>query len=157
MKPTIRLLAAVVAVVAGCSAARYGGGPGQIPGTSDSPGFDGGSTIPNPRGTATQSGSNQICRNASMPHGWIAVDYVSSPGACPPLNGRREAGANAALIVRYGTLPPETVLVVCRDQHIPQNWMREPDEPADASSTQCPRRPGDTRTGSTILRIRRRP
>lgn len=158
MRQTNWLLSAVVAISAGCSASTYtfGGGPGRIPGTSENPGFDGGTTVPSTRSSATQATSRQICRKTSTPHGWIAVDYVSSP-TCSPLGGNGELGANSALIVQYGTLPAETILQVCADQHLPQDWMREPEEPGDAASTQCPRKPGDTRTGLTITRIRRRP
>jgi hypothetical protein len=158
MNPAKWLLFAVAAGSTGCSATTYtfGGGPGRIPGTSDSPGFDGRAPVPSTRSSATQATSRQICRNTSIPHGWIAVDYVSSP-SCSPLGGTGELGANSALIVQYGTLPVDTILQACADQHLPQNWMREPEEPSDVASTQCPRRPGDTRTGATIVRIRRRP
>ena len=90
-----------------------------------------------------------------MPRGWIAVDYVSSSGGCR--NRMRDAGPNTAIIVRYATLPLETILIVCSDQHMPYDWAREPEEATDASSTQCPRKPGDTRTGPTVVRIRRTP
>ena len=156
MKFSIALLPLLVAVSANCSSLHYGG-PGQIPGTPDTPGFDGGTAIPSARGGATQAGSSQICRSSPMPRGWIAVDYLSAPASCAPLGGKANPGPNAALIVRYSTLPPETALIVCADQHMPYDWVREPEEPTDASSAQCPRKPGDTRTGSTIVRLRRKP
>jgi hypothetical protein len=154
MNAAIPLLPSLVMLAAGCANIPYSTPAGRIPGTS-APGSDPGSTIPNVRGKAAQYGSREICRDSPFPRGWIAVDYVSSSGGCR--NSMRDAEANTAIIVRYATLPPESILVICSDQHVPPSWMREPDEPADASSTQCPRRPGDTRTGSTILRIRRRP
>jgi hypothetical protein len=50
-----------VTAAANCSSLTYGR-PEQISGTPDSPGFDGGTTVPSARGMATQAGSNQICR-----------------------------------------------------------------------------------------------
>jgi len=148
------LLLPIVVLATACANAPYTSPPGQIPGTS-APGSNPGSTIPNARGKASQSASREICRGAPLPRGWIAVDYVTSSGGCR--ESMRDTEANTAIIVHYATLPPETILVVCADQHLPPSWMREPEEPGDASSGQCPRRSGDTRTGPTILRIRRRP
>jgi hypothetical protein len=149
VRPTTLL--AVLILTASCSNLPYST-PGQIPGTAN-PGTQPGSTIPNVRGTTAQADSREICRGSTMPRGWIAVDYVSSSATCR--TGMRDNGANTAIIVHYPTLAPETILVVCADQHVPYKWAREPEEEADASSGQCPRRPGDTRTGPPIMRIRR--
>lgn len=153
MKGPAPLLPVAVFLAVGCSNLPYNT-TGQIPGTSN-PGTLPGSTIPNTRGAAAQSASREICRGAPMPRGWIAVDYVTSSGGCR--SNMRDAGANTAIIVNYLTLPPETILVVCSDQRTPSKWARLPQEDTDASSMQCPRRPGDTRKGPTILRIRRAP
>jgi hypothetical protein len=153
MKAAMLLVPTLVMLAAGCANVPYNT-PGQIPGTS-SPGSEPGSTIPNVRGKAAQSGSKEICRGSALPRGWIAVDYVSSSGGCR--SSMRDADANTAIIVRYETLPPESILIVCSDQHLPYEWARLPEEETDASSTQCPRRAGDTRKGPTIVRIRRSP
>lgn len=100
------------------------------------------------------TGSTQICRNQKIPRDWIAVDYVSSP-SCPPASGGREPSPNSMLLTRSALLQPESILTVGADQRIPKDWVREASEPADAASAQCPRLPGDTRTGPTIVRIRR--
>lgn len=105
MKATIWLLSALVTHTTSCASLPYDTG-GQIPGTSN-PGSEPGSTIPNVRGKATQSASREICRGSAMPRGWVAVDYVSSSGGCR--NRMRDAGANTAIIVRYATLPLETI------------------------------------------------
>lgn len=153
MNAAILVVPSLVLLAASCANVPYNT-TGQIPGTS-SPGTEPGSTIPNVRGKATQSASREICRGSALPRGWIVVDYVSSSGGCR--NSMRDAGANTAIIVRHQTLPPESILVVCSDQHLPYRWARMPEEDGDVSSTQCPRRPGDTRTGPTIIRIRRSP
>jgi hypothetical protein len=151
MKPAIWWLPALVTLAANCANLPYNT-PGQIPGTSN-PGTDPGSTIPNPRSSASQAGSKEVCRGSAMPRGWIAVDYISGSATCR--SSMRDDGANTAVIVRYETLPPDAILVVCADQHIPYKWDREPEEPSDAASGQCPRRGGDTRSGPPIVRIRR--
>jgi hypothetical protein len=145
------LLLALVALSGGCANLPYQSPAGQIPGTSN-PGTQRGGTIPNVRGSAGQAASREICRGSPFPRGWIAVDYIAS-SACS--NSLHDTGANTALIVNYTALPPETVLVVCSDQHLPGGWERLPEEEADASSSQCPRRSGATRKGPTIVRIRR--
>lgn len=110
--------------------------------------------MPRSPGRSPGTGSTQICRNQTIPRDWIAVDYVASP-SCPPASGGTELGPNSMLLTRYALLPPESILTVCADQRIPKNWEREASDPADAASGQCPRLPGDTGNGPTIVRIRR--
>jgi hypothetical protein len=142
-------------LLAGCSGMQVA--PGRqagIPGTGTDPDLSGGGTLPRNPGNSPGAGSAQICRNQTIPREWIAIDYVSSP-TCPPASGGKESGPNSMLLTRYSLLPPESILTVCADQRMPRDWSREPSESADADSSRCPRLPGDTRTGPTVVRIRR--
>lgn len=146
-------LLTLVLLVTGCANVPYQTPTGQIPGTSN-PGTQRGGAIPNVRGSTGPAPSREICRSSALPRGWIAVDYIVS-SACR--NSLHDSGANTALIVNYAAMEPETILTVCSDQHLPGGWERLPAEDTEASSSQCPRRPGDTRTGPTVVRIRRLP
>jgi hypothetical protein len=155
MKLALAGMLALVVVAGGCSGMQVQ--PGRqsgVPGTGADPGVGGSGGNPRSPGGTPGSGSATICRIQSIPRGWVAVDYVPSPN-CPPLSGAKESGPNSALLTRYALLPPETILTVCADQRMPTDWSREPTEPADAASGRCPRRPDDTRTGPTVVRIRR--
>ena len=58
------------------------------------------------------------------------------------------------VLQRLAPLPEGTVLTICTGQIVPVNWRRESDE-GSVSGAQCPRNPGDTRTGPTTMQIRR--
>ena len=136
--------------LAGCSNMQIQG----IPGTRVDPDLGGSGGIPRSPGTAPGASSSQICRNQTIPREWVAVDYVSS-ASCPPVSGGKESGPNSMLLTRYSLMPPETILTVCSDQRIPRDWSREPSETTGTDSGRCPRMPGDTRTGPTVMQIRR--
>jgi hypothetical protein len=152
MTPASGRLLTLVVLAAGCANLPYQTPAGQIPGTSN-PGTQRGGTIPNVRGSAEATGSREICRGSPFPRGWIAVDYIGSSAACS--NSLHDSGANTAIIVNYSVLRAEAMLTVCADQHLPGGWERLPEEETDAASSQCPRRPGDTRKGPTIAHIRK--
>jgi len=142
-------------LVVGCSGMQVQ--PGQqsgIPGSGADPEMGGSGGMPRSPARSPGAGSTQLCRNQTIPREWIAVDYVSSPD-CPAVSGGRDLGPNSMLLTRYSLLLPESILTVCSDQRIPGNWLREAPDPADVASERCPRLPGDTRTGPTIVRIRK--
>lgn len=147
--------AGVLLAAAGCSGMQVGQ-PGRvsgIPGTGAYPGPDGNGNTPRGKSDSPMGGSKMICRDSPAPRGWIALDYVAA-GTCAPMS-RTEPGPNAALITYYAGMVPETILLVCADQSVPRNWVRVTPEASDASSSRCPRRPGDTATSSTVMRIQR--
>jgi hypothetical protein len=146
-------LVCVLVVCCSCMQVQSGQRAG-IPGAGVDPEMGGSSGMPRSPSRSPGTGSTQICRNQTMPRDWIAVDYVASP-SCPAVSGGAELGPNSMLLTRYALLPAGSVLTVCADQRIPTHWEREASDPADAASGQCPRLPGDTRSGPTTLRIRR--
>ena len=119
---------------------------GRIPGTiGDGETGPVNSTLPN-------TGSRQtLCRSTPYPRGWVAVDYVEGGSTCG--SSAREPYA-AVVLQRLAPLPEGTVLTICTGQIVPINWQRESEE-GSVSGAQCPRTPGDTRTGPTTLQIRR--
>ena len=125
-----------------------------IPGTSADPDVGGAGGIPRTPGNTPGASSSQLCRNQSIPRGWVAVDYLASSN-CPPLSPSGDPGPNAMLLTRHSEFPVETVITVCADQRVPTNWTRENDEAQEGTSGRCSRKPGDTRTGPTVMRIRR--
>jgi hypothetical protein len=129
---------------------QFTGLPGADP--MPSPGVTG--NTPRGMSDAPTRSSNQICRNAPIPRGWVAVDYVPAPGVCAPYS-ETETGPNAALISWIARLPEQTVLLVCADQHLPRDWARTDLEAGDESSGRCPRKPGDTGTKPTVMRIQK--
>jgi hypothetical protein len=121
---------------------------GRIPGTIDSDGETGpmNSTLP------SSSGRQTLCRSTPYPRGWVAVDYVEGGSTCG--SSAREPYA-AVVLQRLAPLPQGTVLTICSGQTVPINWQREAEQEGVVSTGQCPRNPGDTRTGPTIMQIRR--
>ena len=136
--------------LAGCSgfAVRSGRGDEPIPGPETGP-------VPGRVGSAGDmtgaSGASRqtVCRSAPRPRGWLAVDYVEGGSTCG--NG----GYTAVVLQRLAPFPEGSLLLVCTGQSIPRGWQRvRGDEPV--SSGQCPRNPGDTGTGPTVMQIERR-
>ena len=139
----------------GCSGMQVQSGrQAGIPGTSADPDVGGTGGIPRSPGSTPGASSSQLCRNQAIPRGWVAVDYLSSSN-CPPLSPNGDPGPNAMLLTRHTEFPPETVITVCADQRVPTNWSREDYEAQEGSSGRCSRKPGDTRTSPTVMRIRR--
>ena len=151
MKLTLLCLLAL----AGCSGMQVQ--PGRqtgIPGTSADPDVGGSGGIPRSPGSSPGASSSQLCRNQAIPRGWVAVEYLPSSN-CPPLSPSGDSGPNAMLLTRHTEFPPETVITVCADQRVPTNWSKEDSEAQEGASGRCPRKPNDTRTGPTVMRIRR--
>jgi len=121
---------------------------GRIPGTIDNDGETGpmNSTLPSSAGRQT------LCRSTPYPRGWVAVDYVEGGSTC---GSSAQEPYTAVVLQRLSPLPEGTVLTICTGQTVPINWQRETEEGLGVSSGQCPRNPGDTRTGPTIMQIRR--
>jgi len=79
------------------------------------------------------------------------VAYVADDGDCP-LKRHRDTVYTAAVITRYSSLPPGSLLDVCADQGIPSGWVRDDTEPDNVGES-CP---GAARNGaSATYRIRR--
>lgn len=121
---------------------------GRIPGTIDGDEETGpvNSTLP------SSSGRQTLCRSTPYPRGWVAVDYVAGGSTCGPTG---QEPYTAVVLQRLAPLPEGTVLTICTGQNVPINWQRETDQEGSVSSGQCPRNPGDTRTGPTVMQIRR--
>ena len=147
---SMKTLLFALTCLAGCSgfAVRSGQGDEPIPGPDTGP-------VPGRVGSAGDlngaSGASRqtVCRSASRPRGWVAVDYVEGGSACG------NVGYTAVVLQRLAPFPEGSLLLVCTGQSIPRGWQRvSGDDPV--SSGQCPRNPGDTRTGSTVMQIERR-
>lgn len=142
----------------GCSGfAARSGRPGEpIPGpmTGRIPGTIGtdGETAPGNNTLPSSSGRQTLCRSTPYPRGWVAVDYVEGGNTCGSSAGEPYT---AVVLQRLAPLPEGTVLTICAGQSVPMNWQRDSDQEAMVTTGQCPRNPGDTRSGPTTLQIRR--
>lgn len=108
------------------------GGGGQPP----SP-FPGGQLSPRPdeeRSNPEYEGRtvDQVCRTQAARPGWIATRYVQGAENCPKSTDA-DNRYNGAVIERYSHLQVGTVLVVCADQPIPREWVRERDQDVRSS------------------------
>ena len=121
---------------------------GRVPGTIGTDEETGpvNSTLP------SSSGHQTLCRSTPYPRGWVAVDYVEGGSTCGSSAGEPYT---AVVLQRLAPLPEGTVLTICAGQSVPINWRRETEQEGLVSSRQCPRNPGDTRTGPTVMQIRR--
>jgi hypothetical protein len=59
-----------------------------------------------------------------MPSGWIAIRYIPGAENCPESTDP-ENPYTAAVIQRYSQLPFGATIVVCADQPIPRQWVRD--------------------------------
>jgi len=142
-----------VACLAGCSGFAVRSGPLGEP----IPGPETGRPIPGTVGDggdfsgSTGSSRQTVCRGTPYPRGWVSVDYVEGGSTC----GSASDGVYSAVVLqRLAPLPQGTLLIVCAGQSIPRNWRRVASDEL-VSSGQCPRNPGDRRTGSTVMQIER--
>lgn len=93
---------------------------------------------------------DQVCRVNAMRSGWIATRYMEDAGNCPESTDP-ENPHNAAVIERYSHLPIGATMVVCADQPVPRDWVREYNRDLKAT---CPG--ARVREGApTVLLIRR--
>lgn len=116
---------------------------GPIPGTIAD---DGGMT------GSTRTSRQTVCRSTPYARGWVAVDYVEGSTTCG--SSSAEGPYLAVVLQRLAPLPEGTLLIVCAGQSIPRNWRRVTSD-VPVSSGQCPRNPGDKRTGATVMQIER--
>lgn len=94
------------------------------------PGGLGGARV-NPRSTPeigllddTQPVIDQVCRAQPMRSGWIAISYVKGGDDCP-VSSDPANPYTAAVIERYSNKPVDATMMVCADQSIPLQWVRE--------------------------------
>lgn len=146
---------AALAIVAGCANSHLGVG-GQLDPRGDALRPPIGGSPGQPIAPAASPGIEyrQICRNEKSPSGWVVTDYSSGPAVCAPL-GKDGPGANVATILRYGSLPTDTRILVCADRPVPSGWIRESSGVEPAATGRCPRKPGAQGTGPTVMEIRR--
>lgn len=133
----VRPCLALAATLASACASPRARGPYSAPGGDD---------LPSTTELAIATTSRRVCRTGSLPSGWIAVAYDAASGdECP----KGKADYPVAVIVRYQSQPPSTVLDVCADQRVPPNWQ----ELGTADDEHCPgAAPGG---GAATKRIRR--
>lgn len=67
---------------------------------------------------------DQVCRAQAMRSGWIATRYLQDAGNCPESTDP-ENPYTAAVIERYSHKPIGAAMVVCADQPVPRQWVRE--------------------------------
>ena len=67
---------------------------------------------------------DQVCRAQAMRSGWIATRYLQGAENCPESTDP-ENPYTAAVIVRYSHKPVGATMVVCADQAVPRQWVRE--------------------------------
>lgn len=153
---TLLVGALSMAFVAGCSVrphVRAGGTeqpPGLLPGGRLSPRPD-----PN-AGTADETTPviDQVCRTTATRTGWLAVRYFESGEDCPKSTDPQNP-YNAAMIERYSLKPIGATMVICADQTIPRDWVRESNQDAGAGCPGARVREGE-RTAVTIRRVSQR-
>jgi hypothetical protein len=90
----------------------------------------------------------RICRWDPVPVGWIAVDFVSDPVACPNAPGQETVYTRVVLDTLHQKA--DVCLHMCAGQKLPDKWapVGQGRDPAI-----CPREPGDTREGPTYFVI----
>jgi len=162
MRWSFRFLAAItcgVPLFAGCGGATVQ--PHVRVRTSDPPLGSPPSVQLNPRpdlervdSTDTRPVVDQICRVQPMPSGWIAVRYLPGAENCPESTDP-ENPYTAAVIQRFSQLPVGASLVVCADQPIPRDWVRDYNRDVRASCDGARVR-NDTPTVMVIRRVSRR-
>ena len=89
-----------------------------------------------------------------MRSGWIAIRYVEGEENCPRSTDP-ENRYNAAVIERYSQKPVGSTMVICADQTIPRDWVREHNQDAGAGCPGARVREGD-RTALVIRRVSER-
>jgi hypothetical protein len=115
------LVFAVAAVVTiGCNGIRMRSPRDPVPGQTGTPypqrGANSGIVK---RGGAAAMKTERFCR-ASMPGGWIAVDYVADSGCAA--TSRAIDVHPVALAVQYSDLPTGYELEVCSQERTPTTW-----------------------------------
>jgi hypothetical protein len=152
--PTLGALSIVVVLLAGCGVSFY---PRMGSGTDRSP-IPTDDTLrpgpPSPLGgdTEIRPAIEQICRARPTPSGWVIIAYAAGGDACPASREPDDA-YNVAVIERHSERPVGSTMIVCADQAIPRDWVRDR-RPHDEAA--CPgARVGDNEpTVSMIRRIR---
>jgi hypothetical protein len=101
---------------------RVGTGPDGFP-------PDGGSigVIPTPTAMPTTGGRPailQVCRAHGRPSGYLAISYTMAGDLCPQ-NPNSDDPYNGAAVERFTDRPVGSIMVVCADQGIPGNWVRD--------------------------------
>lgn len=93
---------------------------------------------------------DQVCRVHAVRSGWIATRYTESTLNCPRSTDPEDP-YTTAIIERYSHRQIGETMVVCADQPVPREWVRE--YPRDVSAA-CPG--ARVREGSpTVMVIRR--
>lgn len=95
---------------------------------------------------------DQVCRARAVPAGWVVVRYVDGGDACPPAR-ESEQPYNAAVIERFSQRPAGSSMVVCADQAVPRDWVREWSRDAGAECAGA-RVSADAPTAMVIRRVR---
>lgn len=123
--------------------------PGVLPGGRLSP-------RPDPEGTTDEATPiiDQVCRTTAIRTGWLAIRYFESGEDCPKSTDPGNA-YNAAVIERYSLKPIGATMVVCADQTIPRDWVRDHDQDSGAGCPGARVREGE-RTAITIRRVTQR-
>ena len=93
---------------------------------------------------------DEVCRVHSVRSGWIAIRYVESTLNCPKSTDPEDP-YTTAIIERYSHKTIGETMVVCADQPVPREWVREyrQDVSGDCAGARV-------REGSpTVMQIRR--
>lgn len=129
--------------------------PNVSVGTAPSPGMMPGGRLGRPdaeRGVPdeTQPLIDEVCRTQAMRSGWIAIRYLKGGENCPaPTDADNQY--NAAVIERYNLKPIGATMVICADQPIPRDWVREYNQDLRATCEGARVRDG----AATVVMIRR--
>jgi hypothetical protein len=83
-------------------------GPGRTPGTDARRG--------------TRLDTRVVCRASGVPNGFAVIDYVLSQSCGQPADS--VTALNAVLIQDLRRLQPGSVVQVCREQKVPDGWVR---------------------------------
>ena len=79
---------------------------------------------------------DEVCRVNAVRSGWIATRYTQSTLNCPKSTDPEDT-YNTAIIERYSHRQIGETMIVCADQPVPREWVREYNRDRDASAT-CP-------------------
>ena len=75
---------------------------------------------------------DKVCRVQAMRSGWIATRYTEDAGNCPESTDP-ENPYTAAIIERYSNKQVGSTMIVCADQPVPRQWVREYNRDASIS------------------------
>jgi hypothetical protein len=75
-----------------------------------------------PSEPASAQATQVVCRNASVPPGWISTKLSFDSGSCGGVGRGGFLTSNVVVITQFSTLPIGSELTVCQQGSVPAGW-----------------------------------